>query len=162
MLSGKFVIGAVVGATAMYYFDPDRGHARRARGRDQALAKARRVRREGERRARYQAGRRRGEMLVEHGAGRFHPVDDRAVATHLKQIVATLDLPTGDVIVDFVDGTLSLRGQVGEASHIERIVHALEHEPGVTTVECYLHLPGQPAPNKEAALAATERLRGLA
>src|SRR5262245_37427759 len=102
----------------MYFLDPDRGRSRRARTYDQAGAKARHARREAERRANYEAGRRRGEMLVEQGAGRFHPVDDRDVATHLKEVLTRLDFPTRDVTVEVVDGTVGLRGQVEEADHI--------------------------------------------
>jgi hypothetical protein len=74
--------GIAIGATAMYYFDPDRGHGRRIRARDQLAAKRRRMQRERERAARYQAGVMQG---LAHTRGPEHaPADDLTLVDRIK------------------------------------------------------------------------------
>jgi len=149
------LVGIAIGATAAYYADRDRGHARRTRDADRARARLRRRRRQAASHARYEAGRAEGDAAIRAGAGRFHPADDRAVADNLRAVLSGLDVDTSDVTVEVVEGVVRLRGQVADRKASLRVVQAVSGEPGVRLTESLLHLPGQPAPNKVAALRAT-------
>lgn len=148
----RFFLGAAAGAAAMYFLDPDRGHSRRARFQQQAQAKKRSFDRSVDRVEQDAANRAKGADARAHGAGVFHPSDDRALEVHLHQVLKELDIPTGDVTVEAVDGIVRLRGQVSSTSDIGRIVQTVNGVPGVHAVESFMHLPGEPAPNKEPAL----------
>jgi hyperosmotically inducible protein len=160
-VSPKFVAGMLAGAAAMYFFDPAQGRSRRAKRRDQAAAALRRRRRRTEQRERNEANRHHGEELIEHGGGQFHPVDDTAAAQHLKQVLSRVGVPTADVTVEVVDGVAVLRGQVDSEHDHDVVVTAVCEDRGIRAVENYLHLPGEPAPNKAAALAASGRLPNM-
>jgi osmotically-inducible protein OsmY len=82
-------------------------------------------------------------------------VDDHAVAEHLRALLARLDVDTREVNVEVVDGVVRLRGQVIDHEAEGRIMQTVDGEPGVAQIENLLHLPGQPAPNKAAALRAS-------
>ena len=157
MFNMRFLGGAVAGAAAMYFLDPRQGRTRRAEGADKVRSVTSRRRTAAERRSEDAANRERGERLERAGAGRFHPTDDRSVAEHLHQVLGELDVATDDINVDVVGGVAALRGQVASSSDIDAVVRAVTGEPGVHRVESYLHLPGEPAPNKEAALRAGDR-----
>jgi hypothetical protein len=45
-----------------------------------------------------------------------------------------------------------VHGEVADGAHIDAIEKAIRKVPGVLGVRNLLHLPGTPAPNKEAAL----------
>jgi hypothetical protein len=151
----SMLVSAGVGAVVSYYLDRDRGHARRVRDSDRAWAAIRGRRRRAASRARYEAGRARGDAAIRNGAGRFHPVDDHAVAEHLRALLARLDVDTRQVNVEVVDGVVRLRGQVIDHEAEGRIMQTVDGETGVAQIENLLHLPGQPAPNKAAALRAS-------
>jgi hypothetical protein len=151
----KLVEGAAAGAAAAYLFDPDRGRARRARLRDQVAARLRRRTRWASHRVRDVENRTRGLAARATGHGRFHPTDDRDVAEHRRMVLAGLDIPTGDVAVEVVDGVVRLRGEVRIHAFMDRIVGAVSQVPGVQRVENLMHVPGQPPPNKADALRAS-------
>ncbi len=65
-----------------------------------------------------------------------------------------LDLDVRDVTVEAVDGHVRLRGQVASAIDMKRVVASVDEVPGVYAVESLMHLPGEPAPNKEPAREA--------
>jgi osmotically-inducible protein OsmY len=54
--------------------------------------------------------------------------------------------------VDACQGVIHLRGELPSPEAIDRVTRAVRRVAGVETVESYLHLPGQPAPNKESVL----------
>lgn len=145
---------AAAGMAVAYLLDPDRGHARRAQLRDQLAAQLRRGRRRAEGRARYGRGRMVGAARRATGAGRPHPVDDVDIVQGIKQRFARLDFSTSEVSIEVVDGTATLRGQLRDADEIHTVQEETMKAPGVRAVESYLHLPGEPAPNKAAALRA--------
>jgi osmotically-inducible protein OsmY len=155
MRSKKSLLVAVgLGAVTAYYLDRDRGHARRVHASDRARAAMRRRRNQAASQARYMDGQAEGEAAIRTGAGRFHPTDNHAIAEHLRTVLARLDVDTRHVNVEVVDGLVRLRGQVSDEDAAAHILRAVEHEPGVKQTESLLHLPGQPAPNKTAALQA--------
>src|SRR6266540_880162 len=155
-----FLLGAAIGAASMYYFDPVSGRSRRATARDRLEARRRQAQGRGEEAAGDASKRRPSAWLAAHGPRRFHSVDDRALSMHLKSVLAGIgDVRTDDVNVDVVGGVATLRGEVAEPRNIDTLVRAAQRERGVERVECYLHLPGEPAPNKAAALTASEHAR---
>jgi len=60
------------------------------------------------------------------------------------------------VSLDVNDGVVELRGQLDDQAAIEELVLRVRAVPGVRSVVSLLHLPGQPAPNKQEALAASK------
>jgi hypothetical protein len=152
----KLVEGAALGAAGAYLLDPDRGRARRARLWDQFLALIRRTARRVQRRSRNALRRLKGRAERAVGRGRFHPVDDRAVAEHLRAVLARLDVPTPHLTTEVVDGVVRVRGEIAGASAAAVVLEALAGQPGVRQVENLMHFPGQLPPNKAAGLHASD------
>jgi hypothetical protein len=145
---------AAGGAVLTYLCDPDRGRARRAQLTDQAAAALRRGRRRAGTRLRYSKGRLVGAGRAAVGGGHLTPEDDVDVTAGIKQRFARLGIPTADVKIDVVSGTATLRGQLGNSSAIRNAQDEAMKVPGVRGVRSFLHLPGEPAPNKADALRA--------
>jgi osmotically-inducible protein OsmY len=146
--------GLAVGAIASHLFDPDRGHARRARARDQLAAGTRRVRR---RTGRATLG--RAHHARDHVAGvarksvhslwRERP-DDTTIAQKVRSEVLGTRAVHG-VTVDASAGVVHLRGELASPALIDELTAAAAKVYGVERVESYLHLPGEPAPNKQSS-----------
>jgi BON domain len=151
----KVLGGAAVGAAAMYVLDPDRGHRRRSMFRDRSRSVVRHEYRQANRVVRNKLvdteNRIEGAVIRARGGGRFHPESDVDLREHLRQVIANVDFSTKDVNIEAVRGVATLRGQVETGEQQERLITAVEKVPGVVTVRSYLHLPGDPAPNKEAS-----------
>ena len=150
---GLSVASAACGAVAGHLLDPDRGHARRARLRGQAAGagrrNARRIRRRLVRTGRLLTGRFQG---VRHRLSN-HQDDTRPDDITLTQKIRSevLGKATFDgcsVNIDSCDGVVHLRGELPSAELMATLEHAVERVHGVRKVESFLHLPGQPAPNK--------------
>jgi hypothetical protein len=142
-------------AAGMYFYDPKNGRARRAQLRDQALALVRREAREATARARYAEGRLEGVLAEAQGKGRPHPADDRVVVELMRAELARLPFHTTDVVLEVVDGGCRLRGQVADGTQRQQVIAAACRTPGVRSVQSYLHLPGEPPPNKADVLDLT-------
>jgi osmotically-inducible protein OsmY len=155
MRKTRLLIGMAIGAGGQYLLDPSRGRSRRARLRDQAAARIRRLRRDAARRESYQRGRQMGEVARARGAGTFHPTSDQQVAEHLQETLARSGVSTVDVTVEVADGVATLRGQVPDDEQRRSLVEMVRDQPGVDSVRSWLHLPGEPAPNKADAYRAS-------
>jgi len=155
MRKTQLLIGIAIGAGGQYLLDQSRGRSRRARLRDQAAARVRRLRRDAARRDSYLRGRRMGEVARARGAGTFHPTSDQQVTEHLHETLARSGFSTADVTVEVSDGLATLRGQVADDGQRRSLVDAVRSQPGVDSVRSWLHLPGEPAPNKAAAYQAS-------
>jgi hypothetical protein len=151
---------ASVGAGVMYFMDPDRGRARRARTKDQLAGfvrhKLRRATRTVEREVHYAGGRAEGLLAKAAGGGHYRPESQADLREHLKQVIAELQFPTSNVNVDVANGVATLRGQVETRAQAEAVVAKVGAVLGVERVENLLHLPGERAPNKAAAIEASE------
>lgn len=145
---------AGVGAAAAHLLDPDRGRARRARLRDQALARSRRATEKLETEARYRQGQIEGLRARSHGQGHLHPTDEHVVKQAVEQRLSATGVDTTDVVVDVTDGVVGLRGKVQHPDEVRRLGKEAAGVPGVNEVRSWLHLPGQPAPNKADSLGA--------
>jgi osmotically-inducible protein OsmY len=86
-------------------------------------------------------------------------VDDRTLKARVESELFGPDLPSGNVVVDVVDGVVSLRGQLPTPDDIKRAERTAARVPGVESVQNLLHLPGQPAPNVTDALEASSKAR---
>jgi len=155
----SFVRGAALGAAAAYLFDPDQGNGRRARLRDQTAALMRR-------------SRERADELSRHAGnvieGRLHELggmavadrdtDDATVVDRIRsEVLGRRDVRAADVVVNVEDGVAQLRGEVPDAATMEGVVDETRTVAGVRDVENLMHLPGAPAPNKQAARSAGQR-----
>src|SRR5919202_305048 len=108
----RLAIVSGAGAAAAYFFDPERGVARRKQAKDQADALIRRKQADAERKAQHAANVAMGEAAEAQGAGVPRPVDDVEVVNVVKQSLAAVDVDTTDVAIDSVDGVVTVRGQV--------------------------------------------------
>lgn len=142
---------AALGAAAAYLLDPDRGRARRARSRDQAIAA---IRRPAARAARQAANKRvylRGRAV---GAVRrvtatpLPPGDDRTLADKVRsEVLGASRFSRRAINLDAVNGVVALRGELDHPEDIRDVVAAVEKVPGVRRVDNLLHLPKTAPPN---------------
>ena len=143
------------GAAVAYFLDPDRGRARRSQTKDQAAATLRRRKADAAREARYLEGKAEGVAAQARGGGRPRPEDDVDVTHGVRQAFTAAGVPTDDVTIEATDGVVTLRGQVPSEDEKRRVEKAAKSAAGVREVQSWLHLPGQPAPNKASALQAS-------
>jgi osmotically-inducible protein OsmY len=151
----RILLAAAAGAVAAFFLDPARGHSRRAMARQRLGATARRLGRGAYRRVRRTGGATGGAMKRLAHLRPAPPVDDIALLDRVRsEIFARGDVPKGDLNLEVVEGVVTVQGQVPDEALVEVVEHAIQGVAGVTGVRNLLHLPGTPAPNKEAALRA--------
>ena len=150
----RTVVYAGGAAAAAYFFDPERGRARRTTARDQLGAKLRRAERSAEARLRYAEGRAEGVLHSVSATPAGPPADDRVLADRIRSELGDR-FPHETVELTVVDGTVELRGEVGDEAAMALLVAEIRRVPGVTRVESLLHTTGQPAPNKVEAQEAS-------
>lgn len=152
--SPVFVIaGAVAGAVAVYFLDPERGRARRAMFVDWSSARLRRgwraVNRWGKQTGTTAAALPQRMVTLRSAPP---PVDDLTLRDRVEsEVLRNRDLPKGQINFDVESGVVTVRGQVDNAYQIATIEKAVLKVPGVSGVENLLHVSGTPAPNKAQA-----------
>jgi osmotically-inducible protein OsmY len=150
-----FVLGGLAGAAVAYLFDPIGGRGRRARLLDQV---------------RSMTGRGGGmlgdgadvvleleetEVVVGMSAPQERP-DDQTLADRIHSTVfGEPDVPDDRLTLEVVDGIVTLRGELDSQEEIDDIAGRIAAVPDVREVDVLVHLPGEPAPNKEAAIQAS-------
>lgn len=152
---GRLVVitGALAGAVAVYFLDPQHGRARRAQFVDWSGARVRRGWR-----ALNQLGARTGsnaaafpQRMVSLRSGP-RPADDLTLRDRVEsEIFRNADLPKGQINLDVESGVVTIRGQVDNAFQIASVEKAVLKVPGVVGVENLLHVDGTPAPNTAQA-----------
>ncbi len=151
MSAGRFVRGALLGAAAMYFFDPARGRSRRASTRDRTLGVARRAAR---RVARLWRGTRAQlygwTQKAQHLREQPKPApDDWTLAQKVEtEIFRDPKVPKGQINVNAEHGVVYLRGEVPTTDLVEELERATRRVQGVADVHNLLHLPGEPAPGR--------------
>jgi len=143
--------GAMVGAAAVYLFDPEKGRARRALLADWLGARARRGWRTVN-----QISARTGttaaafpQRMVQLRTMRPRPADDLTLRDRVEsEVFRNPDLPKGQINLDVESGVVTIRGQVENAYQIANVEKAVLKVPGVAGVENLLHVAGTSAPNK--------------
>jgi len=151
--------GAIAGAAAVYFFDPERGRARRAMVGDWAGARLRRgwrtvnelSARTGNSAAAFP------QRMVQLRSMRPRPADDLTLRDRVEsEVFRNSDLPKSQINFDVESGVVTIRGQVDNAYQIANVEKAVLKVPGVAGVENLLHVDGTPAPNKaESRQSAT-------
>lgn len=145
--------GAAAGAVAVYFFDPERGRARRTQFVDWSGARLRRGWS-----ALNQLGARTGsnaaafpQRMVSLRSGP-RPADDLTLRDRVEsEVFRSGDLPKGQINLDVESGIVTIRGQVENAFQIARVEKAVMKVPGIVGVENLLHVDGTPAPNTARA-----------
>ena len=147
------IAGAVAGAVAVYFFDPERGRARRARFVDWSGARLRRGQRAlTELRARTGSNAAAFPQRMVSLRSGARPVDDLGLRDRVEsEVFGNPDLPKGRINIDVASGVVTVRGQVDNALQIANVEKAVLKVPGVHGVENLLHVSGTPAPNKVKA-----------
>jgi osmotically-inducible protein OsmY len=86
------------------------------------------------------------------------PNDPDLVARVESAVFRDPDIPKGNININAVhEDTIVVRGEVESRAQRRAIERAIKHVHGVRRVESLLHLPGEPAPNKEAAIEASHQ-----
>jgi len=141
----------LAGAAAVYFFDPERGRARRAMVGDWAGARLRRgwlaVNQISSRTSSSAAA--FPQRMVQLRSMRPRPADDLTLRDRVEsEVFRNSDLPKGQINFDVESGVVTIRGQVENAYQIAYVEKAVLKVPGVAGVENLLHVDGTPAPNK--------------
>ena len=151
----RALVWTSAGAATVYLFDPDLGRTRRARFKDQVAGRLRRADRNVRGKARYVASTAEGKVQQATQSDATAPADDRTLVDKIRsEVLGHAPFENRSVIVDAVNGVVTLRGELPEASLVESLGRAVQDVPGVREVRNLVHLPGSPAPNKEDALQA--------
>lgn len=147
------ITGAIAGALTVYFFDPERGRARRAQFIDWSGARLRRGQRAVE-----QLLSRTGDSAASLPARMIRlqsgprPADDLTLRDRVEsEVFRNSDVPKGQINFDVESGVVTVRGQVDNALQIAKIEKDVLKVPGVRGVENLLHVDGTPAPNKAEA-----------
>ena len=139
----KILIGAVIGAAAAWFLDPNDGTRRRNVVRDKTMKYARRGKEEAARKATYAGETVKGKATaVAPGTGR-EPAGERLNDPALKakvesEIFRDPDSPKGQVSVNVEDGVVYLRGELDDEAKIEGLREAAARVEGVRGVESLL------------------------
>jgi hypothetical protein len=147
-------VGAAIGGSVVYLLDPVHGPERR---RD-AWA---RLRREASERLDSDALATQARIYADRVKGGFQesmsaaipsgPIDDKTLAHKVEsEVVGPADVTSGQIVVEAVDGVVTLRGQVGVDRQITELVSATRRVDGVRGVRNLLHLPSDPAPTRSS------------
>jgi hypothetical protein len=140
----------IIGAAAMYLFDPQMGRTRRAKLQDQLGGLSRRAAREAGRKAEYARG--QAEGLKHFGSSDSAPPSDVALTAKVEsEALSRWNYPKGSISVNTVDGIVELRGTCEDQRQIDELEADVRKVTGVVDVRNYLHLPGTPPPKKQNA-----------
>jgi BON domain len=143
--------GAIGGAVAAYFIDPQRGRARRHMAIDRGGAVVRRAGKRLDRGVHVRIAFVRGHAhRLVHGLRRAPvPELDDATLAHKVESVLFRDarVPKGRISVNAERGAVFLRGEVESPDLIEDLERAARRIGGVRSVENLLHQPGTLAPH---------------
>ena len=135
----SFVLGALAGAAAQYFFDSQSGNRRRSVATDKAE---------------YAAGQAKGAVVeaaksASPGDTEATDLNEASLARKVEtEIFRDENAPKGKVDVNAEGGVVYLRGELDDEGQIEALTKAAEQVDGVERVESLLHTPGTPAPTK--------------
>ncbi|HKW70444.1 MAG TPA: BON domain-containing protein [Candidatus Dormibacteraeota bacterium] len=163
-MSRRWWIGAGVlaagSAVAAYFFDPDNGKARRIKVVERSSHLARTTGKRVARESRYAFHTLRAKARRLVGPQQPEFVDGSTLLDRVEsELFADRSIPHGRLNFEVEGTTVILRGELDSGDDMYRVEEAVRRVPGVTEVKSLMHLPGTPAPNKAAALAASGRRR---
>jgi HSP20 family molecular chaperone IbpA len=153
----SILAAGALGATLAYFFDPDRGRARRMKTRDKVGGALRRFERRGGRAVRRAESNAYGAwQRATHAGTQPPPTDDETLKSKVEtELFGRPDVAKGKIVVNVEDGVVVLRGEVDDSSQMTELAQLALKVPGVAGVQNLLHLPEEPAPNKAAAMEAS-------
>jgi hypothetical protein len=136
------------GVAVEFFFDPRSGKRRRHLVRDRTRAAFRRRARRVERQAHYEAGKVVGlAHAITHRQQAPPELDDVSLVRKVEsELFRDRTIPKGRISVNADRGIVVLRGQLEDATQIQRIEHAVREVEGVRDVENLLHPSAVPAP----------------
>ncbi|MFN2525941.1 MAG: BON domain-containing protein [Actinomycetota bacterium] len=149
---------AGAGAGLMYFFDPRMGRTRRAQLAQRMGGMVRRGTQKAERQGRYMAGHALGvkEKMAAATRQQAQPPNDPALVQKIQsEVLSGWNYPKGDILIDADEGVVYLRGMAETPEQIKQLEKEVRKVTGVAEVVNLLHLPGQPAPNKQEAIEAS-------
>jgi len=147
------LLAGIVGAAAVYFFDPDLGGARRARLLDDVDAGIREGRRSLERAVSQLRDQTRGAVAELDTAAPWDD-DDLTVLSRVESVLYSIPgFPRGSIEAEVVDARLVLRGEVASAEQGRDIVEIARHVRGVAEVESLLRVADAQAAGNGAAPA---------
>lgn len=151
--------GAVIGAVLAIAFDPTSGRRRRALTRDRVVGVTNRGVKQMERLGRTIRAQSIGlsKRLWHRVTSTPREVGPLTLVNRVEsEVFREVDIPPGRVLVDSEHDAIVLRGALDDQGQIDELIRAVSRIPGVTKVESLLHLEGTPAPNKVAAIEASD------
>lgn len=154
----RFMLGGIMGALTMYMLDPDRGKRRRHMTRDKIGSISRKLNRRIRSESEHVKGRAVGvvqETLQTEPPDNPLPDDNTLRDRVESEVLRKPDIPKGNFNINVASGIVELRGEVDSEADVKNIERRVRDIPDVLDVHNYLHTPGTPAPNKEAALEAS-------
>jgi hypothetical protein len=138
--------GAAAGAALTYFFDPDRGKARRAQTRDRLAAFLRRSGERAGRRARWTKGPIAG--VAARIAGTFskaEPMNDATLTAKVEsQLFRDPKVPKGRININAENGTVVLRGVAETRDQIEHLLAQTASIDGVRVARSLLRTADEP------------------
>jgi hypothetical protein len=138
--------GAAAGAALTYFFDPDRGKARRVQTRDRLAAFLRRSGERAGRRARWTKGPIAG--VAARIAGTFskaEPMNDATLTAKVEsQLFRDPKVPKGRININAENGTVVLRGVAETRDQIEHLLAQTASIDGVRVARSLLRTADEP------------------
>jgi len=143
----RYMFAALVGALTMYFFDPERGTARRTQMADRLAGSGRDLGRDLGRAGRKVSSDAEGLRQKFANAEPHETVPNDETLAHKveTELFRDGDVPKGDINVNAQNGVVYIRGQVDRPDLIETIEARVRRIPGVQAVENLLHTRGTPA-----------------
>ncbi len=143
MKTSSTAIAAAAGAAVMYFFDPDRGRARRAKVRDKAFSLTRRTGRRAERTTRHVRSRAEGLRDKLAAGPEAAPAADQVVADKIRSEVLRNDTYPG-IVVNVENGVATLRGSLDDPAAISALEQEVQKVTGVLDVRNLVQGPDSP------------------
>ncbi|MFA9429832.1 BON domain-containing protein [Egicoccus sp. AB-alg2] len=141
-------IGAVLGAVAAYFADPDRGNARRAELAQRAAARKRDAQEQAIDTGRDVTQRAMGAAI--DAVPEVTPVSDAVLLERVRsQALGPAGVDTSKVVTTVRDGGIvEIRGQLDTDTQRRDLLRAVADVDGVREVVDLTHLPHEPAPTR--------------
>lgn len=128
-----FLIGASLGALAMYFLDPQRGHARRTLVRDKVYSVARKARRRAEQVAHNLKNRSLGAVKDLQSHLRAGESDDSILELRVRSSIGRKVSHARALRVSATNGNITLSGPILKRE-VARLISCVESVPGVRAV----------------------------
>ena len=139
MRKGVVLVGGLgLGAALMYVFDPDRGKGRRAAIRDKVDSAAHQIGDAAEKMGRDISNRAQGVMAETKSLFRQSQVSDDVLVERVRSRFGRLPVDIGGFEVLAHDGIVTLRGQIGGADEVPKVLRAARFVRGVRAVDNHL------------------------